>query len=198
MKFVFRTLEELCEKKVEKRNPADEPEKAFWYVDISSVDNVAKEIASPTQTMGNTASVRARQIVKTNDVLVSTTRPNLNAVAMVPSRFDDEICSTGFCVLRCGEELDPDYLFLQVMNPRFVDLLSDLVKGALYPAVTNKQVRAQSIPWVPVEDQRQIAARVKAQLAEVEKARQTAEVQLAEIKVLPQKILAQAFEAEAE
>lgn len=36
------------------------------------------------------------------------------------------------------------------------------------------------IPWVPIEKQRQIAARLKAQLAEVDKARQAAEAQLRE------------------
>jgi len=62
----------------------------------------------------------------------------------------------------------------------FINSLSSLVQGALYPAVTDKQVFAQSIPWVPIEKQRQIAARLKAQLAEVDKARQAAEAQLRE------------------
>ena len=46
-----------------------------------------------------------------------------------------------------------------------------------------------------IEKQRQIAARLKAQLAEVDKARQAAEAQFRELQLLPQKILAQAFEA---
>ncbi len=40
------------------------------------------------------------------------------------------------------------------------------------------------IPWYPLEKQRQIAARLKAQLAEVDKARQAAEAQFAEISKL--------------
>ena len=43
------------------------------------------------------------------------------------------------------------------------------------------------------EQQHQIAARLKAQLAEVEKARLAAETQLREINALPARILAQAF-----
>jgi type I restriction enzyme S subunit len=165
---------------IERVNPENAPDDEFWYVDISSIDSALKAIATPTKTKGKSASVRARQLISTNDVLVSTTRPNLNAVALVPDDYDCQICSTGFCVLRCGDELDSDYLFHFVRSSYFIDSLSSLVQGALYPAVTDKQVFAQLIPWVPIEKQRQIAARLKAQLAEVDKARQAAEAQLRE------------------
>jgi len=46
----------------------------------------------------------------------------------------------------------------------------------------------------PLNQQRQIAARLKAQLTEVDNARQAAEAQLREINALPAKILAQAFQ----
>jgi type I restriction enzyme S subunit len=193
MSFILRPLNNLCERNIASINPKAKPDKEFWYVDISAVDNTTKKITSPWRINGKSASVRARQIVHQNDVIVSTTRPNLNAVAIVPSELHGEVCSTGFCVLRCGPELDPDYLFSFVQSKMFVDLLVDLVQGALYPAVTDKQIFIQSIPWVPLNQQRQIAAKLKAQLAEVETARKAAEMQLAEIKRLPTRLLAQAF-----
>lgn len=177
----------------ERINPTNAPDDEVWYVDISSIDSLLKNISTPTRTKGKAASVRARQLIRTNDVLVSTTRPNLNAVALVPNEYDGQICSTGFCVLRCGDHLDCDYLFHFVRSGLFINSLSSLVQGALYPAVTDKQVFAQSIPWVPIEKQRQIAARLKAQLAEVDKARQAIASQINDINLLPQKILAQAF-----
>ncbi len=80
--------------------------------------------------------------------------------------------------MRCGNVLDSEYLYHFVRSGFFINSLSNLVQGALYPAVTDKQVFAQYIPWIPIEKQRQIAARLKAQLAEVDKARQAAEAQL--------------------
>lgn len=50
------------------------------------------------------------------------------------------------------------------------------------------------VPDVDVGTQRQIAARLKAQLAEVDKARQAAEMQLREINALPARLLARSFE----
>jgi type I restriction enzyme, S subunit len=60
--------------------------------------------------LGQDAPSRARKVVQTEDVLVSTTRPNLNAVAMVPDKFNDQIASTGFDVLR-APSIDPRWLF---------------------------------------------------------------------------------------
>nr|VFJ60887.1 MAG: type I restriction enzyme, S subunit [Candidatus Kentron sp. DK] len=194
MMMRFRPLQDLCSTNVERVNPAISPDDEFWYVDISSIDNTAKTIATPTRTKGKTASVRARQVIRSRDVLVSTTRPNLNSVAQVPHEYSGEICSTGFCVLRCGEELDSDYLFHFVRSGYFIDSLSNLVQGALYPAVTDKQVLAQSIPWLPIEHQRQIAARLKAQLAEVDKARRAAEAQLRDAAELHKAIRRTEFE----
>ncbi len=185
---------ELCDKSVVSVDPKREPAKEFRYIDISAVDNSTKRIVAAQKVIGIQASVRARQIIKKNDVLVSTTRPNLNAVALVPEEYDKQVCSTGFCVLRCGPELDPDYLFSFVQSMAFVQPLSDLVKGALYPAVTDRQVFSQEIPWVSLDDQCRIAAQLKAQLTAVEEARIAARSQLIEIEKLPSRLLAQAFD----
>lgn len=177
-KPIMRPLADFCSRAVTLVDPKRNPDREFWYVDISAVDNVSKQITSPQRVKGKDASVRARQLIQANDVLVATTRPNLNAVALVPAQYDGEICSTGFCLLRAGEDLEPEYLFQIVQSRAFVNPLVDLTKGALYPAVTDKQVFSQLVPWVPREEQRQIAARLKVQLAEVETARQAAQVQL--------------------
>lgn len=131
-----RPLSELCESTIASVNPKRQPESEFWYVDISAADNTLKQIVSPQKVNGKLASVRARQVIRTNDVLVATTRPNLNAVALVPEQYDGEVCSTGFCVLRVGSELDSEYLYYFVQSAAFVNPLTDLTKGALYPAVS--------------------------------------------------------------
>ena len=193
MKFVLRPLNDLCERNIIFINPKAQPDKEFWYIDISAVDNITKQITFHQRINGKSASVRARQVVCQNDVIVSTTRPNLNAVAIVPSELHDEICSTGFCVLRCGPELDPDYLFFFVQSKLFVDSLVDLVQGALYPAVTGKQIFIQSIPWVLRNEQRLIAANIKAQLAEVETARKALDIQERDVKKLETQLLESIF-----
>ena len=189
-------LGEVCAERIETRDPRQRPQLHFRYVDISSVDNANKRIVSPKYLLGADAPSRARQVIRTGDVLVATTRPNLNAVALVPPELDQEICSTGFCVLRAKADLAPDFLFAWVQTPEFVEGLVELVKGALYPAVTDKQVLAQAIPLPPLAEQQRIAALLREQMAAVERARKAIEEQLEAINKLPAAILRQAFNGE--
>ena len=161
MMGLLRPLGELCENDVVLINPKLQERQEFWYVDITSVDNSTKRITGAKRVNAATASVRARQVIRKDDILISTTRPNLNGVAKVPAMYDGEVCSTGFCILRCGMELDPDYLFAFVQSEGFKDSLSGLVQGALYPAVTERQVLAQKIPWLPKEQQKEIGRKLR-------------------------------------
>lgn len=131
---------------------------SFRYVDISSVDRETKVVTSATEIPVVDAPSRARQLLRTNDVLVSTVRPNLNAVAMVSPELDGAVGSTGFTVLRAdGRRLLPRYLFHWVRTPMFV---ADMVKkatGASYPAVSDRIVLDSSMPMPELAEQRRIA-----------------------------------------
>jgi len=141
------------------RDPQKEPAKEFVYVDIASVDNQAKRINDLRRVLGKDAPSRARKEIRAGDILVSTVRPNLNAVALVPPELDRQIASTGFCVLRPDPKLlDGRYLFYRTTSPEFVDFLSHRVTGANYPAVSDSVVRAAPIPLPPLPIQKQIAA----------------------------------------
>jgi len=186
-------LGEVCEVQTGTRDPRSEPDKLFHYVDITSVDNTAKRITAPKSLLGKDAPSRARQVIFAGDVIVSATRPNLNAVALVPPELDNQICSTGFSVLRAHPCLDQDYLLAFVQTTEFVRSLADLVKGALYPAVTDKQVRLQFIPLPPLPEQKRIATVLNEQLTTAEWARAATEAQLEAAKALPAAYLRAVF-----
>jgi type I restriction enzyme S subunit len=134
----------------------------FRYIDISSIDNQQKAITNVTKVSFNKAPSRARQIVETNDVLVSTTRPSLNAVALTPNDLDGAICSTGFCVLRPRQNLiEPEYLFAWVRHPYYVKSLVRVERGIGYPAVSDKDVRLVKIPLPTLPEQRRIVSIVR-------------------------------------
>ncbi len=144
---------------VTKQDPASRPEARFDYIDLSSINRFSKAIAGPTNLPTVEAPSRARQLVQTGDVLVSTVRPNLNAVAKVPLELDGATASTGFTVLRAkADQLDPAYLLHWVRSDRFVKEMVGLATGASYPAVTDKIVKKSLIPLVPLEEQRRIAS----------------------------------------
>ncbi|MDO8616151.1 MAG: restriction endonuclease subunit S [Dehalococcoidia bacterium] len=168
----------------------------FQYIDISSIDSIRKIITEPTQIPNGSAPSRARQVVRSGDVLVSGTRPNLNAVALVPRQLDGAICTTGFSVLRPSSGIDSEWLFAFARTQTFIEAVSDMVVGLLYPAVTDRQLRSIPIPLPPLPEQRRIAAVLRDQLDAVRRARDAAETQRAVIDALPQSLLRQAFAGE--
>jgi len=139
-------------------NPVRCPADRFEYIDLSAVDSDAKRIVAATSVSGNSAPSRARQLVAKGDVLVSTVRPNLNSVAVVPAGLDGATASTGFTVLRPGPQLDGRYLFHWVRSPSFVADMVRKATGASYPAVSDRIVKESVIPAPSMDEQRRIAA----------------------------------------
>jgi type I restriction enzyme, S subunit len=131
----------------------------FRYIDLSSVDQDTKSISDAREVACGEAPSRARQLVATGDVLVSTVRPNLNGVARVPSGLDGATASTGFCVLRPEpKKLDSSYLFQWVKSSAFISDMVSKATGASYPAVSDRIIFESEIPLPPLEKQRRIAA----------------------------------------
>lgn len=173
----WATLGEVC-LPVESTNPKRHPEHYFRYVDISSIDRQTKRITAAKRIRGGNAPSRARQRIHTNDILVSTTRPNLNAVALVPNDLDDEVCSTGFCVLRPTAEVLPEFLYGFVRTQKFVGSLSDQATGSSYPAVTDKQVKAVTVPLPPMVEQKRIVSAIEERFRSINAATREAETQI--------------------
>jgi type I restriction enzyme S subunit len=127
------------------------------YVDISSIDRCRKVITSAPEILGADAPSRARKEICKGDVLVSTVRPNLNAIAVVPPDLDGQIASTGFCVLRPNRAaIVGKYLFYFTTTPYFVGILSSKVRGAHYPAVSDNDVKEIELPLPTLSEQRRI------------------------------------------
>ena len=142
------------------RDPRLDPDAEFFYVDIASVDNQRKAIESAKRILGKDAPSRARKVIQQGDVIVSTVRPNLNAVALVPASLHDQICSTGFSVLRPSRRTTSDYIFAFVSSPFFVEQLVAKTKGANYPAVGENAIKDVPLPIPPLSLQEEFSKRV--------------------------------------
>ncbi|MCA9468298.1 MAG: restriction endonuclease subunit S [Nitrospira sp.] len=142
--------------KTETINPMQSPETEFDYIDVSSVSNATFQIAETQHLKGRDAPSRARRLVKTNDVLFATVRPTLQRIAIVPEHLDNQVCSTGYFVLRPKPEVDYRFVFYSLFTEDFMGQMENLQKGASYPAVTDSEVRAQLIPIPPLPEQQRI------------------------------------------
>ena len=135
----------------------EKPDTVIDYIDISSVDNETKKVTGyQTMTFSESPS-RARKAVKRGSILVSTVRPNLNAVAILENDTPNlSVASTGFCILDCKEDTDERFVFNYCKSKVFIDDMVSQATGASYPAVSDKIVRSALIPAYSYEKQRHI------------------------------------------
>jgi type I restriction enzyme S subunit len=155
---------DIVEPRVEQTGPQTSE---FTYVDIGSIDRETKCIVDPKVLPLSKAPSRAKQLLRFGDVLVSMTRPNLNAVALVPEDLDGAVGSTGFHVLR-ARDAEPGYLFYAVQTPEFIDAMCLKVQGALYPAVRPRDISSFTIPLPPLSEQRRIVAEIEKQFTRLD------------------------------
>lgn len=156
MRWLQTTMGEVCLPTVQ-IDPTRKGTGSFRYIDIAGIDREQKTIFRADPIPCESAPSRARKLVQAGDVLVSTVRPNLNAVALVPEELDGEIASTGFSVLRANPKLvNPHYLFYRVQHQEFVACLVANATGASYPAVTDGVVRRVFLPLPSLKEQARI------------------------------------------
>jgi len=155
---------EVVEPDVTQTNPTGD---SFTYVDIGSIDNKLKRITEAKTLPSAEAPSRARQLLQAHDVLVSMTRPNLNAVTIVPPNLAGSIGSTGFNVLR-AKGVEPRWLYYYVQTTEFIEAMSSLVQGALYPAVRPKDIRGHPLPVAPFSEQVRVADEIERHLTRLD------------------------------
>ena len=104
------------------------------------------------------------------------------------------VIGRGLAAIRARKDkADTDYIGLWLRHK--ADALLAAGNGSTFPSVSGDFLEAQIFPDINAGEQRQIAARLKTQLAEVETARQAAQVQWSDTRLLRARLL-KAFFAE--
>ncbi len=112
----------------------------FSYIEISEVDTSTGAI-NAVGLPGGEAPDRAQWIVRKGDVIVSTVRPNRNAVSLITDHEDGFVCSSGFAVLRAAT-VAPHYLFVFLKARPIVELLDRQTTATMYPAISWQDILA--------------------------------------------------------
>ena len=113
----IKTLGEVLQK-TETVNPLQSPQAEFDYIDVSSVSNATFQIEATQRLKGRDAPSRARKLVRANDILFATIRPTLQRIAIVPDHLDQQVCSTGYFVLRAKPGIDHRFIFHSLSRRR--------------------------------------------------------------------------------
>lgn len=140
-----------------------DPDFEIQYIDIGNVDSsgTVHEIATYRF---EAAPSRARRIVRNGDVIISTVRTYLQAIAPISSPPENLIVSTGFAVIRPRPgQLDAKFCRYVLREPTFLAEVEIRSTGISYPAINASEVGDIPIPYPPLPDQAVIADFIEAE-----------------------------------
>ena len=158
-------------------NPASlpantDPDFEFRYLEISNVDyyGIISENAIETMRFDDAPS-RARRIVSEGSTVISSVRPNLQAVAHVDEAGPDLICSTGFNVVQPNaRRLDERFAYYTLIGDGARQYLEATATGVGYPAVGDKDFGVFPVVLPPLPEQQAIAAYLDSSCAAIDAA----------------------------
>ena len=148
-KFSKQKIESLVDRNIISVKKKYNEEDLINYIDISSINKEKHTVKD--------APSRAQQCLKKNDILISTVRPNLKNIAILKENILNAVASSGFCILRCNENCNHQYLFNVINTDKFTNDMVLKTTGSNYPAIRDKDVLEYFVPVPPIELQKQFA-----------------------------------------
>ncbi|MHB1897345.1 MAG: restriction endonuclease subunit S domain-containing protein [Metallibacterium sp.] len=145
------------------------------YIDIGNVDSQGR-VHDIVNFRFEDAPSRARRIVRDGDVIISTVRTYLQAIAPVENPPENLIVSTGFAVVRPSNVLDHRFCKYALRANRFLWEVESRSTGVSYPAINASDLGDIKVSLPEVGAQRLIAnyldretARIDGLIAEKER-----------------------------
>lgn len=145
------------------------------YIDIGNVDSQGR-VHDIVNYRFEDAPSRARRVVRDGDVIISTVRTYLQAIAPVENPPDNLIVSTGFAVVRPSNLLDHRFCKYALRASKFLWEVESRSTGVSYPAINASDLGDIKVSLPKISAQRLIAnyldretARIDGLIAEKER-----------------------------
>ena len=144
----------------------EDSNKIIRYVEIGSV-TLENGVENYEEYQFKDAPSRARRVTRKDDIIISTVRTYLKAIACIEE--DNLIVSTGFCVIRPNGIINSKYIEYFCKSNLFTDNVSANSYGISYPAINASALSAFHIIQPHIEEQQQIAEYLDKKCSEIDK-----------------------------
>ncbi|MDR3390546.1 MAG: restriction endonuclease subunit S [Sulfuriferula sp.] len=136
---------------------ASYPHSEIEYIDTASVTE--GRVGIPQKISLSYAPSRAKRVVRHNDILISTVRPNLKHYGILKSPSENTVVSTGFAVIT-SQSISPDYLYRLLTTSWYTEFLSGIAESqqSNYPAFNPSLIENTVIAPPSLLIQKKIAA----------------------------------------
>lgn len=126
-----RTIGNSCNLFDKNFNPDDNTE--YKYIELANI-GMTGEISGVESILGEALPTRARRLVHTGDVIVSSIEGSLQSCAIITNEYDNALCSTGFYVLN-SQEYNSETLFVLLKSDPIQSLLKRGCSGTILTSI---------------------------------------------------------------
>lgn len=146
-------ISEACIQNGKNFNPEGKTE--YRYIELSNIGKTG-DINGCTVNIGEELPSRARRLVHTNDVVISSIEGSLDSCALVTKEYDGALCSTGFYVLR-SDKINSETLLVLFKSELMQNLLKQNCSGTILTAINKDEFLNIPVPLIAKPQQQQIA-----------------------------------------
>lgn len=134
----------------------DYPHDEIEYIDVASVEE--RKLVNTQILQLKEAPSRAKRIVRDNDILISTVRPNLKHYCFIKKSKPNLVASTGFAVVS-AKSTDAYFLYNLLTTNEYTDYLIKIADSqtSTYPAFNPGVISNSKFIFPPLPEQRAIA-----------------------------------------
>jgi type I restriction enzyme S subunit len=138
-------------------------------------------------------AILKRSALMPGDVLV-TIAGTIGRTGYIDKQSKSANCNQAVAFIRLPlNRVDPIWLCALLSSPKYQAKFGKFVAGGAIPNVNLEQIKSLEIALIDIGEQRQIAAKLKTQLAEVETARKALDIQERDVKKLETQLLESIF-----
>ena len=165
------TLESICN--LYDENYLPDEEKYYRYIELANVGGFG-EITETDSIVGEELPTRARRIVKTGQVIVSSIEGSLQSCALITDELDGALCSTGFYVVD-SEKLNSETLLVLFKSEAIQELLKQRCSGTILTSINKDEFLSLPLPKIDEDIQAKISEQIKESFALRRKSKQLLE-----------------------
>ena len=141
------------------KNITPKDNKKYKYIELANIDNIGNVIDC-TEDFGANLPTRARRIVHTGDVIISSIEGSLNKCAVITEEFDGAFCSTGFFVIKSGI-FTAETLLVLFKSEVLQNLMKKGCSGTILTAISKEEFEKICIPILNDNIQQKITCYIK-------------------------------------
>ena len=140
---------------IKDRNYIPEDGCLYKYIELANIGSDGS-ITGHTEALGEDLPSRARRIVRSGDLIVSSLEGSLNSCAIIPEKYDGAICSTGFYVLT-PKDINVETALVLFKSQLMQPLMTRVCSGSIMAGMNTDEFANLIVPKIDQHTQHVIA-----------------------------------------